>query len=146
MKTIKTNPLRLLACCLFVLIPVLARAADAAPIELGSRLEPFVDRYLIDRMDGMELRLHEPRSEGTVFDFDQPWEGVTSGYVSVFKDGDIYRMYYRGSNDPSYTIKATVRPEEKLLPEHAQFACYAESKDGINWTRPNLGLFEFNGS
>lgn len=26
------------------------------------------------------------------------------------------------------------------------FACYAESKDGIHWTRPDLGLFEFNGS
>jgi hypothetical protein len=25
-------------------------------------------------------------------------------------------------------------------------ACYAESKDGIHWIRPKLGLFEFNGS
>jgi hypothetical protein len=25
-------------------------------------------------------------------------------------------------------------------------ACYAESKDGIHWTKPELGLFEFNGS
>src|SRR5690606_34341141 len=25
-------------------------------------------------------------------------------------------------------------------------ACYAESKDGINWVKPNLGLIEFNGS
>ena len=24
--------------------------------------------------------------------------------------------------------------------------CYAESKDGIHWTRPNLGLFEYEGS
>ena len=26
------------------------------------------------------------------------------------------------------------------------FACYAESRDGIHWTRPELGLFEFGGS
>lgn len=146
MKSKKSNPLRVLTGSLLALIPALAVAADAPPIELGSKLEPFVDRYLIDRMDGMELKLHEPRSEGIVFKFDQPWEGVTSGYATVFKDGDTYKMYYRGSNDPAYTIKATVRPEEKLLPEHPQYACYAESKDGINWVRPNLGLFEFNGS
>ena len=120
--------------------------APAETIALGSRLELFVDDFLIDRLKGLELKLQEPRSAGTVFTFDQPWEGVTSGYVSVFKDGDRYRMYYRGSSDPSYTIKETVRPEEKIIPEHAQFACYAESKDGINWVRPKLGLHEFNGS
>src|SRR5262249_7240453 len=25
-------------------------------------------------------------------------------------------------------------------------ACYAESRDGIHWTKPDLGLFEFDGS
>ncbi len=30
---------------------------------------------------------------------DAPWEGNTSGYHTVFKDDDIYRMYYRGSHD-----------------------------------------------
>ncbi len=123
-----------------------ASLAPAEPVNVGSRLEPFVDETLIDRTQGVELRLHEPRSEGTVFTFDQPWEGVTSGYVTVFKDGDRFRMYYRGSSDPSYTIKATVRPDEKIVPEHPQYACYAESTDGIHWTRPNLGLFEFQGS
>ena len=116
------------------------------PLEVGSRLELFVDDYLIGGLQGVALKLHEPRSEGTVFKFDQPWEGVTSGYVTVFQDGDIYRMYYRGSSDPSYTIKAGVRADERITPEHPQYACYAESKDGITWTRPNLGLFEFNGS
>jgi hypothetical protein len=24
--------------------------------------------------------------------------------------------------------------------------CYAESRDGITWTKPKLGLFEFEGS
>ena len=24
--------------------------------------------------------------------------------------------------------------------------CYAESKDGVNWTKPELGLVEFNGN
>jgi hypothetical protein len=28
--------------------------------------------------------------------YDQPWEGNASGYATVFQDGEIYRMYYRG--------------------------------------------------
>ncbi|GIS61898.1 MAG: hypothetical protein CM1200mP2_41230 [Planctomycetaceae bacterium] len=58
--------------------------------------------------------------------------------MKVFRDGDLYRMYYRGS-DVIYTKDgfSTPRPE---------VACYAESPDGIHWTRPDLGLFEFNGS
>ena len=123
-----------------------AVAATSTPVQIGSRLEPLVDDFLIDHMSGVQLKLHEPRSEGTAFLFDQPWEGVTSGYVTIFKDGDIYKMYYRGSSDAGYTIKATVGPNEHAVPPHPYFTCYAESKDGIAWTRSNLGLYEFNGS
>lgn len=124
-----------------------APPAEPAPaLVLGSRLELMVDDYLIERMQGVHLQQQTPRSMGTVMVFDRPWEGVTSGYTSVFKDGDRYRMYYRGSSDPGYTIKATVRPDEIPVPTHPQFTCYAESSDGITWTRPNLGLYEFNGS
>jgi len=123
-----------------------AESSSAAPIAIDSRLEPFVDDYLVEDCSGVELRLATPHAEGTVFLFDQPWEGGTSGYTTVFQDGDLYRMYYRGSANTDYSIKATVGSEEKAIATHDQFACYAESTDGIHWTRPNLGLFEFNGS
>ena len=87
------------------------------PIDIGSRLELFVDRFLIDKLDGAELKMPEPRAEEKVLFFDKPWEGPTSAYVTVFKDGDRFRMYYRGSgqeNDP--------KPHE--------LTCYAESEDG----------------
>ncbi|MEM3465716.1 MAG: hypothetical protein QXU11_06190 [Thermoproteota archaeon] len=29
---------------------------------------------------------------------------------------------------------------------HPEFTCYAESTDGVNWVKPQLSLFEFNGS
>jgi len=120
--------------------------ANDKPIDIGSRLELFVDDYLIASTSGVELRLHEPRSAGTVFRFDRAWEGVTSAYASIFKDGDLYRMYYRGSSDPDYTMKSSLRPGERIVPRHPQFACYAESRDGITWTRPALGLVEFDGA
>jgi hypothetical protein len=106
-------------------------------IDIGSRLELFVDEYLIDRLAGATLTIHRPSPQNVVLRFDRPWEGNACGYVSVFKDGDTYRMYYR-SCQVDYTQGAmTVR--------HTVVG-YAESSDGINWERPSLGLVEFEGS
>src|SRR5262245_21538528 len=70
------------------------RATDV--IDLGSRRELFVDSFLIARMDGAQLKLHEPHREGIALKFDRPWEGGFSGYTTVIKDEGTYRMYYRG--------------------------------------------------
>jgi len=114
-------------------------AAGAEPINIGSRLELMVDDYLIERMDGgAELRLHHPTPQEVVIVHDAPWEGSGSGYHTIFKDGDIFRMYYK-----AWQLTPT---EKKLVVPHPTFGAYAESKDGIHWTKPNLGLFEFEGS
>ena len=116
------------------------------PIDIGSRLELFVDDFLIESMDGLELRLHRPRSAGKIVVFDRPWEGTTSVYHTVFKDGDGYRLYYRGSSAADYADEAQLSPEEKIVPNHESVTCMLESRDGIEWTRPSLGLVEFQGS
>ena len=123
-----------------------AHAAKNQPVDIGSRLELFVDNFLIGSMEGVELRLHSPRSAGKVFAFDQPWEGNTSLYVTVLQDGDRYRLYYRGSVHPDYVIRSRVGPDETVPPAHDQLTSYAESTDGVHWTRPSLGIHEFNGS
>jgi hypothetical protein len=66
---------------------------------------------------------------------EKPWEGNTSGYYSYFQDRDVYRMIYRGWQH-----------DDQKKAAHKEVTCYAESKDGIHWTKPNLGLFEWNGS
>ena len=48
-----------------------ARADHHEPIALGSRREPFVDHFLIDRLDGARLVLHRPRDEGVAVKFDR---------------------------------------------------------------------------
>jgi hypothetical protein len=103
-------------------------------LQLGSQRELFVDHYLIERMAGVELRLHEPRREGVALKFDRPWEGGFSCYTTVIKDGPTYRMYYRGMPN--------ARPDDS--PEAV--VCYAESPDGITWTKPNLDLFTIRGT
>ncbi len=113
------------------------------PISIGSNLQLFVDDFLIDQMSSVRLQLHRPRSAGKALSFDQSWEGSSSTYVSVFKDGERFRMYYRGSGreDP-----LPLDSGEKVVPAHAELIAYAESEDGIHWTRPSLGIFEFQGS
>jgi len=104
-------------------------------MDIGGRLELFVDHHVIEKLEGgAELRLHKPRPREVVIVHDRPWEGNTCGYHTIFRDGDVYRMYYRGSHHEG----------EKLA--RPSFACYAESRDGIHWTKPNLGLVEFSGS
>src|SRR5690606_16788659 len=107
------------------------------PITIGSRLELFVDNYLIDRFVGnAALQLHHPESKEIVFTFDKPWEGNCGGYRSLFFDGIRYRLYYNTYDQRTQVTDTISR----------YYTCYAESYDGINWHKPNLGLYEFDGS
>jgi hypothetical protein len=114
-------------------------AADT-PLDIGTRRELFVDDALVEKLTGKaELRLHQPAPQEIAITHDSPWEGSASGYHSIFKDGDRYRMYYRGWN-------LTVEDGKLKSNGHPMFYCYAESKDGIHWIKPELGLHEFKGS
>ena len=123
-----------------VLSAVLALpSAQADPIRIGSRLELFVDGHVIENLTGgARLRLHRPAPREIAIVLDAPWEGNNSNYVTVFRDGSVYRMYYRG--------RQMDLSGDKLKFVHGQVYCYAESTDGIHWNKPNLGLFEFQGS
>ena len=126
-----------------VLAPVTSFAGKRQPkalIHIGSRRELFVDNFLIERLEGKaEPRLHHPIPREIALVHDAPWEGTSSGYHSVFQDGDLYRMYYRGS-------QLEVIDGRLVTNRHKTVYCYAESRDGIGWTKPVLGLFEFDGS
>lgn len=131
--------------CLFVLLCVACGPQASSPaaepgsfIDIGSRRELFVDRHLIERLDGARLQLHRPQPQETVVVHDQPWEGTGCGYHSIFSDGDLYRMYYKAWHLEVTPDKLTIRPQ--------LFCCYAESDDGVRWRKPKLGLHEFNGS
>lgn len=104
-------------------------------LEIGVKLEPVIDRRWIERLEGAELRLERPEMREVALAFDQPWEQA-AGYVTVLKDGPIYRMYYRG-----YGPAADGGPDPT-----ADVTCYAESRDGVRWEKPELGLHAWGGS
>ncbi len=131
---------------LFVAIICLGRVTSAAAegvIDLGSRRELFVDSHLLEKLDRVQLRMHEPRDEGAVMMFDEPWEGIHCGYCTVLEDetledtaapgGKRFRVYYRGM------------PADVKDGTNGEVTCVAESSDGVHWTKPKLGLFEARG-
>jgi hypothetical protein len=65
-------------------------------VELNDNRELFVDDYFIDKLYGVEMKMHSPVDEGAVLYFDEPWEGPFCGYTTMIKDNDVYRLYYRG--------------------------------------------------
>jgi hypothetical protein len=121
-----------LAAALMSTVP--ATSQEAVPIDIGSRLEIFADQLLIDSMTGTRLQLHHPVTRENVLAFDKPWEGRYCGYGTVLRDGYTYRLYYRGL------------PEAGKDGSPTEVTCYAESADGINWTKPSLGIFEVAGT
>jgi len=90
----------------------------------------FIDDGDIELMRGVERVIHPGKKyEGNpVVVADKTWEG--SVIVStVRKEGNLYRMWYQGVKEVTYPN------------------LYAESQDGIKWTKPILRQYEdFTGS
>ena len=128
------------------LLAASAGATPAArPLDLGSRRELFVDDYLIEKIHGLELRLHHPVPKEVVLVRDAPWEGSGSDFEVLIREPGLIRMYYMGAELTS--ADGTKLQFDPVTGGHREiYACYAESKDGIHWTKPNLGLVEFHGS
>lgn len=108
------------------------------PIYIGSRRELFWDDYLIDTYASTaKLKLHRLQPQEVVINHNEPWEGDGCNYHCIVKDDGLYRMYYLGWEmlDANVT-KHKPRP----------VVCYAESKDGKKWTKPQLEICEYEGS
>ena len=108
-------------------------------INIGTRREVFWDEYLIDRANTTaELVLHEPQVGEVVVDHDAPWEGDGCDFHNIVNDDGLYRMYYLGWE--------TLNPDVTAHRPRPIVVCYAESRDGIRWEKPELGICEFEGS
>lgn len=94
----------------------------------------FLDAMVVEQQHGLTRVFHaaEKHPANPVLRHDRPWEGgQTRGgpylYGTVMWDDGKLRMWYHC--------------------QHGGYRnCYAESTDGLTWTKPNLGLLEFDGS
>ena len=98
-----------------------------------------MDDYLLERLEGAELRLHQPVPQEITLTMERPWEGNMVSYPSVLRVPGGYRMYYCAWDidlDAPEPGDTTTRPPA---------ICLAESADGIHWERPALDLYDYQG-
>lgn len=137
--------------------------------DIGNRLELFVDDALIDQNGTTaEFNVMSPKFEGQVMNlsggfvcddvqnavytgaFDptritedtRPWESLGSVFGNVVElDGKFYH-YYRGVDDEVLEADCYTGEGENPFGNYLN-VCVAISDDGINWTRPELNLYDF---
>lgn len=105
---------------------------ENSPIDIGARLELFVDRHIVDTLRQTTFRLHHPQP------LSLPRSPIRGAYMSILKDGDLYRAYFR-DYDPTYA-------GERRDGNEGEITCYAQSRDGHEWTFPELGFHEVDGT
>lgn len=93
----------------------------------------FLDGAVVEQSDKLSRVFHAAQKYGNaVIERDRPWEGVaaiTGPYVygTVLWDGGKLRMWFQ-------------------LLTRGNHVGYAESSDGIHWTKPDLGIIDYSGS
>lgn len=96
------------------------------------------DMSLAEKAESIHLKMHRPVRKNVILECGEPWEGETCGYGQIMHDGEKYRLYYRacGSNKG---------PANLGNGRHAAF-CVAYSTDGKHFEKPDLGIYEYDGS
>ncbi|SNT48503.1 hypothetical protein [Rhodococcoides kyotonense] len=96
---------------------------------------------LADTPYGIRLQAEPAHVIGPIFPRDKPWEQAYLMYVNnvLFHDGK-YKMWYTVVPPDHYDT-----PDLKWHWDVGWVLCYAESEDGLNWTKPELGLQDYKG-
>lgn len=115
--------------CYFLLLlawlAVLPAVSPAQPLR-----HLFLDPAFIEQSENVTLRVNAAQQRETVIRADKPWEKLMiSLFLTVLDDGGKLRMWY-------------ICRDKNNVPNVA----YAESTDGVNWIKPNLGIVEYEGS
>lgn len=130
----------------------------AAPLQLRSKPAPskylFLDSRIVESRNNLTLRVGTVSKdpENPLFAEDKPWEvRYDNVYANVIhdKNAGVFKCWYSPFIvDPA--VSETQRSEWAIKPykprKREMGVCYAESKDGLRWTKPELGLVEFEGS
>jgi hypothetical protein len=124
-------------------------------IRIGSVPQLFLDDAVIERLDRCRRRVHRPvRSpRNPVVAPEKPWEAGPGHNGAYLFGGTVlfdererrYRMWYRTS-EMGRTAPTAARGGEDVdtiggaIAEGGYRCCYAESDDGLDWRKPDLGL------
>jgi hypothetical protein len=105
----------------------------------------FVDDTNIAAKSGVVRKLHSAkRRDKPVIAADRPWEGgrvYTYGTPHFDEKAGEFRLWYNARLGRGNDHRV---PELKI--PNGDLVLYATSRDGVDWVKPNLGLFSFDGS
>ena len=106
-------------------------------MDIGSKKQLFIDERFIEYQTNITLCMNPPvQHPEPLLVPDKPWEDMGIGaYNTVWREADgRFRMWYDAGMKGG------------LPQEGARRLAYAESEDGLHWTKPELGLIPFRGS
>jgi hypothetical protein len=115
-------------------------ALPTEPVAIGTTPQFFVDDYIVDNRFAIKYKnyalvrkFHQPVKHAA-----NPLIDADGGYVNVAYDeaAKLFRMWYQ--------VHYWDDPVARGRTNYA--IAYAESKDGIKWVRPKLGLFKWKGT
>lgn len=114
-----------------LLIQNLASTDRAFVVSIGER-QLFLDDEGIAKIEGLQRTMHQPKKRGAVIKPDQPWESTLQTRCAPVWDDQAKRFKI-------WMITST--PVDGVAG-----ATYAESLDGVKWTKPILRQWKFQGS
>lgn len=118
------------------------RSLPNEPVEIGTEPQFVFDSFIVDnhyalkyKKQSVERVFHAPQKHAR-----NPLIAGDGGYVTVRRHSDTgqFQMWYQ-------THTPRLNAEGKHVGSHYAIA-YAESEDGINWTLPKLGLYDWKGT
>ena len=114
-----------------LLLPTVAAAQETVQVSVGER-QLFLDDHGIAQIDDLERTMHQPTKRGAVIQPDQPWESALQTRCAPVWDDQAkrYKLWLITST-PVEGVAGTT---------------YAESLDGVKWTKPILRQWKFQES
>ena len=109
---------------------------DAPRYDLEEKLLPQITSKAGQAPSGVRLEAQRATKTAPVLPNDKPWEYIHSYVCMKYWEGK-YRMWYEVTPP---------RTGGDVHPLGGTILCYAESDDGEHWTKPELGLVDFEGS
>ena len=101
------------------------------------------DENLIEKSENLCLLSHKPERKNIALRCDDAWEGIHNGYGCLVKVGDTYRFYYRAI--PARTLIENANSTSQKTQSKSTI-CVAESRNGITFTKPIIGKYEYYGT
>jgi len=107
----------------------------------------FLDDAGIERIEGLRRTVNAPRHhpDNPVLRPDTPWEDRCQVYGTALLDEEMGRFRIWYLTTPRDRGLRPLDIDGHLRAPHTTLAAYAESEDGIHWTKPDLGLFPYDG-